>query len=482
MVGNFHRYFLKGNQRFIWMGEPHTMNRRLIAQSGTFAVPGVLDLPLERMLGDADQDNILAKIILPNEVREHGMRELYRMNITYATLFPDLEGLAKSLGYELEFHWGYNPRTHGKVPDVSRLLRGGVRQLALHTAGGNFDAGGPHDAVQKRAAIRVDLEIRVPVDSGHHKSATAALPLDGPSHQARLHVRRFIRRRRRGGRHHGGRGRRHSRGSGRSGDQERRASRVVFRHSVLDVELLAVGPRLDTGKNGMLCVRRRYTPVAHHGSGSAGLVITAHPVQHVLAAGGVVHVSGVVKDHHAHTLLRQGVDLLQTLSGFRIVDLMVGSGVLREEHMLLGRRTVSAAFHHQDSGVRELAHRGDFAGIELRRDVFDVGIVETRFERGEVLLILMPAGGSVILGPGGEDDPLGVGGVRTARKARPLRRAPPDTVSRSWAYSRPILEQLTQLPNATQQNEASTDNLSAMKLLERSGYEHLLIAGICFGE
>src|SRR5204862_5090471 len=27
---NFRRYFLKGDQRIIWMGEPHTMNRRLI--------------------------------------------------------------------------------------------------------------------------------------------------------------------------------------------------------------------------------------------------------------------------------------------------------------------------------------------------------------------------------------------------------------------------------------------------------------------
>src|SRR5512137_2230548 len=34
--GNFSRYFMKGRRRFIWMGEPHTMNRRLIAQSGTF--------------------------------------------------------------------------------------------------------------------------------------------------------------------------------------------------------------------------------------------------------------------------------------------------------------------------------------------------------------------------------------------------------------------------------------------------------------
>jgi hypothetical protein len=109
--GNFERYFLKGNHRFIWMGEPHTMNRRLIAQSGTFAVPGVLDAPLEEIIADFGQENILAKFVLNNAVRETGMRELYRMNITYATLFPDLDGLARSLGYELEFHWAYNPRT-----------------------------------------------------------------------------------------------------------------------------------------------------------------------------------------------------------------------------------------------------------------------------------------------------------------------------------------------------------------------------------
>lgn len=109
--GNYERYFLKGNHRFIWMGEPYAMNRRLIAQSGTFAVPGVLDAPLEEIIAESGQENILAKFVLINAVRETGMRELYRMNITYATLFPDLDGLAKSLGYELEFHWAYNPRT-----------------------------------------------------------------------------------------------------------------------------------------------------------------------------------------------------------------------------------------------------------------------------------------------------------------------------------------------------------------------------------
>jgi hypothetical protein len=110
-AGNFAKYFLQGSRRFIWIGEPHTMNQRLIAQSGTFAVPGVLNVPVENILNADDQENIMAKFVMAQSVRETGMRELYRMNITYATLFPDLDGLAKSMGYELEFHWAYNPRT-----------------------------------------------------------------------------------------------------------------------------------------------------------------------------------------------------------------------------------------------------------------------------------------------------------------------------------------------------------------------------------
>jgi len=111
--GNFARYFLKGNREFLWLGEPDIMNRRLIAQSGTFVLPGVLDKPMEAIVHQyGDPKNMMAKFILPAaNVRETGLRELYRMNITYATLFPDLDGLARSLAYELEFHWAYNPRT-----------------------------------------------------------------------------------------------------------------------------------------------------------------------------------------------------------------------------------------------------------------------------------------------------------------------------------------------------------------------------------
>ena len=117
--GNFHRYFL-GKHRFIWMGEPHTMNRRLIAQSGTFAVPGVLDVPIEEMLKDTDQENIMAKFVMTHPVREVGMRELYRMNITYATLFPDLDGLAKSMD-RAGISLGIQSADDGAVSDVAQF-------------------------------------------------------------------------------------------------------------------------------------------------------------------------------------------------------------------------------------------------------------------------------------------------------------------------------------------------------------------------
>lgn len=112
-AGSFRKYFLSDSSPFVWMGEPYAMNRRLIAQSGTFLVPGVLDQSIESILKSyPNPNNTLIKFIAPaKKIRDNGMRELYRMNITQASLFPDLDGLARSLAYELEFHWAYDPRT-----------------------------------------------------------------------------------------------------------------------------------------------------------------------------------------------------------------------------------------------------------------------------------------------------------------------------------------------------------------------------------
>jgi hypothetical protein len=118
LSANLEKYFIHGEVPFVWVGEPHNMNRRLLAQSGTFVVPSVLDESIEDILLKNTQgtSNALFRLVLATrEIREEGMSELYRMNITHASLFPDLIGLAKSLAYELEFHWAYDPHTGERV-------------------------------------------------------------------------------------------------------------------------------------------------------------------------------------------------------------------------------------------------------------------------------------------------------------------------------------------------------------------------------
>ncbi len=125
--GSFRKHFLSNARSFVWLGDPYAMNRRLIAQSGTFLVPGILNKSIENILdGYPHPRETLIKFILPaNTIREKGMRELYRMNITQATLFPDLDGLSRSLAYELEFHWAYDPHT---MRPTKKLRRRGERQ------------------------------------------------------------------------------------------------------------------------------------------------------------------------------------------------------------------------------------------------------------------------------------------------------------------------------------------------------------------
>lgn len=105
--GNFWTYFQRNVHEIVWTGEPFEMDRRLTAQSGTFLLPGVLHMPAEEILARyPNSRELLVKIVLPAAtVRSAAMRALYRMNLTNATLFPDLDGLARSIGLELELNW-----------------------------------------------------------------------------------------------------------------------------------------------------------------------------------------------------------------------------------------------------------------------------------------------------------------------------------------------------------------------------------------
>jgi hypothetical protein len=104
--GNFDRYFAPNRHALVWFGEPSEMDRRLVAQSGLLVVPGMVQVPLDELLQSYDSaEPLLEKVVLASALRAQALHELYRMNITQATLFPDLEGLARSIGYELEEVW-----------------------------------------------------------------------------------------------------------------------------------------------------------------------------------------------------------------------------------------------------------------------------------------------------------------------------------------------------------------------------------------
>jgi hypothetical protein len=106
LPGHFERYFAPNTLPLLWAGEPSEMDKRLTAQSGLFLVPGVLQLTLDQILKEYEPDgSLLLKIVVPARLRADAMKALYRMNVTYATLFPDLDGLARSMGYELEVLW-----------------------------------------------------------------------------------------------------------------------------------------------------------------------------------------------------------------------------------------------------------------------------------------------------------------------------------------------------------------------------------------
>jgi len=111
--GAYEKFYLRNEVPFVSSGEPLVMNKRLIAQSGTFIVPGVLDQPVEQILSayPGSVKTVVKFVLRTHDLRSEAMLALYNMNLTNATLFPDLDGLARSMAYELEFHWAYNPKT-----------------------------------------------------------------------------------------------------------------------------------------------------------------------------------------------------------------------------------------------------------------------------------------------------------------------------------------------------------------------------------
>jgi hypothetical protein len=109
----FDRYYLPNAHAFLWQGDPFRMPQRVVAQAGTFLVTGHLGLTVDEILERyPGRDTLLVQFVFDTEaVRRDAMAALYTMNITQATLFPDLDGLARSMAYEFEYSWEVDPAT-----------------------------------------------------------------------------------------------------------------------------------------------------------------------------------------------------------------------------------------------------------------------------------------------------------------------------------------------------------------------------------
>jgi hypothetical protein len=111
--GSYEEHFVCNSIEMAVIGEPQNMNQRLLAQGGTFIMPGVLHKPVENLV---PADSIVKFELDTKKMRRDSMLDLYRMNISNATLFPGLDGLARSLAFELEHHWAFNPITMEQRP------------------------------------------------------------------------------------------------------------------------------------------------------------------------------------------------------------------------------------------------------------------------------------------------------------------------------------------------------------------------------
>ncbi|HEX2226579.1 MAG TPA: FRG domain-containing protein [Candidatus Binatia bacterium] len=85
---------------------PYRLHQRLVLQQGVFLCPGNIRQTFEENLlalpGVLHPGN-LRKILLPHDVLSDAFRSLRAMNITHATLFPGVDGFARSLRHRIDF-------------------------------------------------------------------------------------------------------------------------------------------------------------------------------------------------------------------------------------------------------------------------------------------------------------------------------------------------------------------------------------------
>ncbi len=100
-------------QRFVFMENPLLLHQRLHLQQGVFLCPGDVTVPFARNISEGfkDWDNVENVVKMTCEIRNKNQLDeafglLSRMNINRETLFPGLDGFAKSMWYRQSLYRG----------------------------------------------------------------------------------------------------------------------------------------------------------------------------------------------------------------------------------------------------------------------------------------------------------------------------------------------------------------------------------------
>ena len=88
-----------GFRGYVYPVNPFRLNQRATIQQSIFMCPSHVDLTFEDNLisQQSKGEILLRKFMIRSDDRKGVLKDLYSMNITRATLFPGLEGYARSL-------------------------------------------------------------------------------------------------------------------------------------------------------------------------------------------------------------------------------------------------------------------------------------------------------------------------------------------------------------------------------------------------
>lgn len=104
---------------FVFLENPFFFNTRMVVQRGVFLCPGNVSVGFEHNLkalnGWQDKKAIVKiRCKLPTKERLKALDELYSMGISKASLFPGLDGFARSYGTRVHFYYREDTRGVGR--------------------------------------------------------------------------------------------------------------------------------------------------------------------------------------------------------------------------------------------------------------------------------------------------------------------------------------------------------------------------------